>query len=538
MRPSGRVYVGLALVRILIAASSRSVIHPDEHFQNPEVAAQLVFDYAPSGSLPLETWEWQTQQPCRSIAPLWISSALAFSLVGDNPSAETLFIAQRGVMLLLSFAIDVCIYAASKSLIALVLFASSPLALTFLIRPFSNSLETFLLAVSLYFTSRILSHDKALLVPLGALLALGVWTRITFAAFASPLVVAIALHLAPRTVAWSSLSSLVKRGSPAVVSFSLTAFILAIIDTRHFASSKSLADIVLHPSRLVVTPFNLLRYNVSHSNLAQHGLHPRYLHALVNLPMLFVLLASFIIPVALLSIQPHQEPRFLVPLVIPLVLLAPQVDFLRANRSNRATRHFWALWILHSAIFTAFFGYLHQGGLVPTLLRLNRELRAPESPMLAGIETVELVFWKTFMPPRHLVLPLTAKIDRACRRRNVSVTDLGSVSQAQMYSTLLAMAEPTTVRNSSSPSKTFIVSPSYLFDPLKFRVAGAEATTASGDPGLCFDRALVGGNGHFWFERGGTHVDMDRVGEMVEGYRTRGWNGLGMGVWEVRKCRE
>lgn len=48
-------------------------------------------------------------------------------------------------------------------------------------------------------------------------------------------------------------------------------------------------DIGLHS--FVVTPLNFLRYNILSENLAQHGIHPRWLHIVVNLPLLFNLLA-------------------------------------------------------------------------------------------------------------------------------------------------------------------------------------------------------------------------------------------------------
>lgn len=38
---------------------------------------------------------------------------------------------------------------------------------------------------------------------------------------------------------------------------------------------------------LTWTILNNLRYNLDETNLAQHGLHPRYLHLLVNYPVLF-----------------------------------------------------------------------------------------------------------------------------------------------------------------------------------------------------------------------------------------------------------
>lgn len=44
---------------------------------------------------------------------------------------------------------------------------------------------------------------------------------------------------------------------------------------------------------IVITPLNNLLYNMNVDNLAQHGLHPRYTHFAVNLPLLFGPLAVF-----------------------------------------------------------------------------------------------------------------------------------------------------------------------------------------------------------------------------------------------------
>lgn len=71
------------------------------------------------------------------------------------------------------------------------------------------------------------------------------------------------------------------------MSFAMTAYALSVLDTAYFQTERTLSDILRNPSALVFTPLNLLKYNLSSTNLAQHGLHPRYLHALVNLPMLF-----------------------------------------------------------------------------------------------------------------------------------------------------------------------------------------------------------------------------------------------------------
>jgi len=140
-------------------------------------------------------------------------------------------------------------------------------------------------------------------------------------------------------------------------------------------------------------------------------------------------LSSFIVPLIALSLLPHQEPRFLVPLLVPLALLAPHTSLFRSGtrRAARVRRIIWVrttfpssscragaladsplsqvLWLAHSLIFTVVFGYLHQGGLVPATLALNVELR-DSSTRLGAAHEVQTVFWRTFMPPRHLLLPL------------------------------------------------------------------------------------------------------------------------------------
>lgn len=66
-----------------------------------------------------------------------------------------------------------------------------------------------------------------------------------------------------------------------IVSAALVAFLLAAADTFYFSS----------PTRSrwqpVLTPLNLLMYNISSSNLALHGTHPRWLHLVVNWQILF-----------------------------------------------------------------------------------------------------------------------------------------------------------------------------------------------------------------------------------------------------------
>jgi GPI mannosyltransferase 4 len=265
----------------------------------------------------------------------------------------------------------------------------------------------------------------------GALLALGIWTRFTFALFAAPIgvaMVALAVlrpmmgvetlhegedvseavrpeeHLRHRkrlrspepaseplrrgtdntnAVLWSVLEAAAHAGG----GFFVTAAALIAWDTAWFRSEK-----------WVLAPWENMVYNMDPSNLAKHGTHPRWLHALVNAPMLFgpvylVALAACwsrvreareqglrtpeawvntalvgVMGLSMLGLSwaPHQEARFLVPLALPLGLLAlPTLQ--SPSRVWLPLRILWVLWIVGGI---AWFGFLHQGGVFSSLANL------------------------------------------------------------------------------------------------------------------------------------------------------------------------
>lgn len=93
---------------------------------------------------------------------------------------------------------DWMIWITSKSEISNLLFATSPVTFTFLLRPFSNSLETLIFAIALSLVGKILdTHgetiSKTWTTVLGSVLAVGIFTRITFLAFAVPLIGAVGI---------------------------------------------------------------------------------------------------------------------------------------------------------------------------------------------------------------------------------------------------------------------------------------------------------------------------------------------------------
>lgn len=67
-----------------------------------------------------------------------------------------------------------------------------------------------------------------------------------------------------------------------------------------------------------------------------------------------------------LSIIPHQEARFLCPLLVPLVLIYTW-------KQIRLPAFFWVIWLIFNIITTYIFSVVHQGGIVPTMAFLQRQ---------------------------------------------------------------------------------------------------------------------------------------------------------------------
>lgn len=179
-------------------------------------------------------------------------------------------------------------------------------------------------------------------------------------------------------------------------------------------------------SNITLTPLNLIRYNLDHGNLETHGIHPRVTHFFFNLPLLCLpLFISFVMevfsvyfkgksarpnftnsscraflglcfftPVLLISVFPHQEARYVIPAVIPLILLYSEYVTLPSGFPN-------APWIVWNLMGSLVFGVLHQGGMLPCLTHINGMLTEPahDKPV-----SYHMVFYHTYMPPRHLLM--------------------------------------------------------------------------------------------------------------------------------------
>lgn len=401
---TGRMaYLLLVLVRTLCAFSP-GYVHPDEWFQYGEVLAGDLM-----GTPSLRTWEFDPGFPCRSMASIRLFGLPIALLAWLSPTSRSpglsLFVVQRLTFLLLSFVVDACLLTILRDFpsrvrrSALLMFASSGALFTFGMRPFSNNVEAVMLGLSLTVERKLAQsvtttvcsrhagrkylHWCSFSGLLGGLIATGIFSRFTFVVFAAP-IGASYLHLCFRLAKRDRqpFKRYAKQAWPAAFAFLAVCLAHIKFDTVYYNAQLSDAP---HTRGLrswyqvpVIVPINALIYNADRSNLAQHGVHPRWLHLIVNAPMVLglglwffilyslmfhsragkgrggmkdesaahrirtseqnsisqmipsyiltvslfhiVALAIIVLSLAALSVQPHQEPRFLLPLLMPASL--------------------------------------------------------------------------------------------------------------------------------------------------------------------------------------------------------------------------
>ncbi|KAI9924399.1 hypothetical protein ASPWEDRAFT_47948 [Aspergillus wentii DTO 134E9] len=455
-----RTYLLLLLIRVYFALSP-SYLHPDENFQGPEVVAGRIFSF-PS-KLP---WEFTVDNPIRSAFPLWPVYDVPMSLLKwfytelgtGHPPPDVIFYFLRGVMFLLSFVLeDWAIYELVPSprqrRATVVLVASSYVTWTYQTHTFSNSLETLLVAWGLVLIRRIVENKRRSsffsCAVLSFIAVAGVFNRITFPAF----LIIPGLQLLPHF----------RRKPIALVSFIgfglFFTSVAILVDTAFYRPSISIRNALRAP---VITPLNNLFYNSNSSNLALHGLHPHYQHFIANLfqllgpayvMMIWSLFSRPIIPpwlrnmraasaisaTAILSIFPHQEPRFLIPCV-PLLLSCFKMPM---------SRVLLAIWVIFNAALGFLMGVYHQGGVVPTQLAIpsiiSTNVRALDRTLEPNTKTPATVFWwKTYSPPLWLLG------DNASLSLDIKTRDFMGIPGADLIQEL-ENAVPTCPSNNQDP---------------------------------------------------------------------------------------
>lgn len=260
------------------------------------------------------------------------------------------------------------------------------------------------------------TYNKCAII--STLCVIGIFNRPTFILFGLPAIFHwMARGLGSRSVSFIDFNLrmlfFILSGLPAFV-------IIIIIDSLYYGY-LTLAQIYIMDvsmENFLVTPVNFFRYNINPENTASHGHHPNYLHFVGNIPMLFnilgilaigsfgkmcydfamskfnklpqtqsfvsLMMSAVFVPVVFLSYFNHQEPRFLIPITLPMIMLqAPKlITGININSHLRESqwrvikyvgnRFDWSIsgrfvlkvWFMINLIFSIFFGFIHQAGVV------------------------------------------------------------------------------------------------------------------------------------------------------------------------------
>ncbi|XP_076323742.1 phosphatidylinositol glycan anchor biosynthesis class Z [Tachypleus tridentatus] len=494
-----KLWTVLILVRLLLVILPQTgYLHPDEFFQSTEIMAGNIF-----GMNTTTAWEFNNSFPIRSITFPYIIAGIPYiclktlsDLFSFVPSGYVMVVLPRLIITLFSFLHDwwlykLCCMYHKDYVSCLTLFCSSYVCLVFYTRTFSNTVEALFMSALLYVVGKTMYlHDyhkkflqrkskqeiieivdPSIQVPyrtniVAVIVTCGFFNRPTFLLFATtPVLFWILTGL---DLCWSNSTKILKRLSSLFPFMSLTALQLILVDSIYYTELSFSNLMTFHNDwtklldHVVITPINFIIYNSNRENLKEHGLHPWYLHLLVNIPLLYsvlglcsfwqyiltvkklftskltyqlsaitgLMMSSIFFPVLTLSAFPHQEPRFLISLLMPLAFLCSEMIC-----SKTFLIFFWCF---INVLCTLFFGFLHQGGLIPCLLNLQQimDLKAYGN---------HVIFFHTYMPPQHLMR--SYKIDD--HQSNIQLHDLAGGGTEELKAKISILLNDTQHKNTS-----------------------------------------------------------------------------------------
>ena len=481
-------------------------LYPDEFFQSSEIMARDILQINST-----VTWEWNEAFPVRSPISAFLTSGIPFwvlkllsKFVYLPPYSMLIF--PRIYMTLMSLtSFDIPVYIISQKLklkpfYCLFLLSTSYVTHVFATRPFSNTLETgvfgILLVLLTYPENTQLSTSFSKDMPeanympvykyilIGSFTSLGVFCRQTFFVFA---LVPYFGYLIGQIKKQVQILQIVGRSVFMAIGFLIATMIFVLLDSWYFG--------YLQNGKVVLTPWNFIKYNSLQSH--NHGHHPFFTHFLVNIPLLFgplaflfyfelaslllcrfcgsnptetidqvdtenkkqyklVLILCIFVPVLILSFIPHQEPRFIMPVLLPMVLLFSS-EVVNLKHSSTIFMS-WSIW---NVIGYIFFGILHQGGVVPSLLHLNKVINQKVESS-AQLYCHHVVYFHTYMPPMHL---LAWPNNVSLNGHKLYVHDLAGNSQELFDQTMSKLKTDYCVENTNM---VYIVYPATVKNAVQF----------------------------------------------------------------------
>lgn len=141
-------------------------------------------------------------------------------------------------------------------------------------------------------TTHLPSHSLNHVFFIATVVVIGVFNRPTFVGFAfSPIFFWLHRGLGSKVVGFRDFHY---RMFVLILCSIPTILLLIVIDSAYYGyiTSSEIESLKLSLENWVVTPLNFIIYNSDMGNLTQHGLHPRWLHVAVNMPLLFNILCG------------------------------------------------------------------------------------------------------------------------------------------------------------------------------------------------------------------------------------------------------
>ncbi|XP_017125470.1 GPI mannosyltransferase 4 [Drosophila elegans] len=495
-------YFCFAAVRLLLVfVPQLGYVHPDEFFQSVEVMTGDHFRLEHTRS-----WEFNNSLPVRSIVlPFallripwsfyeFIAECLRAGWQLELLGTYTYVVFPRLIYTLISYSNDYCLYRICRLYglrfeIRLLAMGSSWILLVFGTRTFSNSLEMAMCSWLLCLVSECMlrtntvvykkefleekydkaesiservriwklknslpAHNLQHLMTMSTICVAGVFNRPTFLLFGAPMVFFWLLRgMGTRSVTFRDFNL-------RIVLFCLCALpalaVFIFCDSLYYQhlTLGELHMMQLSIDNFVFTPWNFIKANLDSAQTASHGVHPCYVHLMVNMPMLFNVLAlaslgafaqlllrffraeyqvlprfqsivslmsgAIFVPLFFLSLINHQEPRFLLPVTFPLLLLhAPKLItgfsakypfqkdhpllrrfYDRLLSSKASGPYLLKIWYVSNVALTLFFGFIHQAGVYPLAAEISHVVATKPAAT-----HVHLITSHIYSLPLHLI---------------------------------------------------------------------------------------------------------------------------------------
>lgn len=186
------------------------------------------------------------------------------------------------------------------------------------------------------------------------------------------------------------------------------------------------------------------------------------------------MMLSLLAPVAFLSIFPHQEPRFIIPVIIPLIYLCGESMWKEydqilikhesttnntievKNRSRRSTV-LLKLWLILNCLCVLFYGFIHQGGVYKAANYLSKEINSHSK-----LTEYHIITSHTYSIPKTLFIQKSTTIHSLNDKTNsrVFLYEFGSLDLEVLYkkiNEIIKMTKVSLQNNRNKKIKMFLV---------------------------------------------------------------------------------